>query len=251
MPAFPGMLPVINRECVAQAVRTGLGLDARINLVSRFDRKNYFYADLPAGYQISQYRASHRRHRHDRDRAAGRQHAPDRRDAPASGTGCRQVDARPAPDEILHRPQPRRRGADGDRQRARPAQPRGSRRLSAQAAHASCATSAPATATWRKARCAPTSTSPCASTGEAYPHALRGEERQFDPLRDARDRGRGEASDRRVGGRRDGRAGDPPVRRAARHHAQHAQQGRRARLPLLPRSRPAAAGARRARGWKA
>jgi aspartyl-tRNA(Asn)/glutamyl-tRNA(Gln) amidotransferase subunit B len=53
--AFPGMLPVINRECVAQAVRTGLGLAAHINLVSRFDRKNYFYADLPAGYQISQY----------------------------------------------------------------------------------------------------------------------------------------------------------------------------------------------------
>ena len=52
---FPGMLPVINRECVAQAVRTGLGLNARINPVSRFDRKNYFYADLPAGYQISQY----------------------------------------------------------------------------------------------------------------------------------------------------------------------------------------------------
>src|SRR5947209_209777 len=53
--AFPGMLPVINRECVAQAVRTGLGLNAHINTVSRFDRKNYFYADLPAGYQISQY----------------------------------------------------------------------------------------------------------------------------------------------------------------------------------------------------
>ena len=52
---FPGMLPVLNRECVAQAVRTGLGLNARINLVSRFDRKNYFYADLPAGYQISQF----------------------------------------------------------------------------------------------------------------------------------------------------------------------------------------------------
>lgn len=52
---FPGMLPVINRECVAQAVRTGLGLNAHINLVSRFDRKNYFYADLPQGYQISQY----------------------------------------------------------------------------------------------------------------------------------------------------------------------------------------------------
>ena len=51
---FPGMLPVVNGECVAQAVRTGLGLDAQINLVSRFDRKNYFYADLPQGYQISQ-----------------------------------------------------------------------------------------------------------------------------------------------------------------------------------------------------
>ena len=53
--AFPGMLPVINRECVRQAVRTGLGLNAQINKVSRFDRKNYFYADLPSGYQISQY----------------------------------------------------------------------------------------------------------------------------------------------------------------------------------------------------
>ncbi len=53
--AFPGMLPVINKFCVEQAVKTGLGLGAQINLVSIFDRKNYFYADLPAGYQISQY----------------------------------------------------------------------------------------------------------------------------------------------------------------------------------------------------
>jgi aspartyl-tRNA(Asn)/glutamyl-tRNA(Gln) amidotransferase subunit B len=53
--AFPGMLPVLNQECVAQAVRTGLGLAAHINLMSRFDRKNYFYADLPSGYQISQF----------------------------------------------------------------------------------------------------------------------------------------------------------------------------------------------------
>ncbi|WP_458096671.1 Asp-tRNA(Asn)/Glu-tRNA(Gln) amidotransferase subunit GatB [Roseomonas sp. WA12] len=52
---FPGMLPVINRECVAQAVRTGLGLNAQVNAWSRFDRKNYFYADLPQGYQISQF----------------------------------------------------------------------------------------------------------------------------------------------------------------------------------------------------
>ena len=53
--AMPGMLPVINGACVAQAVRTGLGLKAKINLKSRFDRKNYFYPDLPQGYQISQY----------------------------------------------------------------------------------------------------------------------------------------------------------------------------------------------------
>src|SRR6056297_2152858 len=52
--AMPGMLPVINEFCVEQAVRTGLGLKARINLVSAFDRKNYFYPDLPQGYQISQ-----------------------------------------------------------------------------------------------------------------------------------------------------------------------------------------------------
>jgi aspartyl-tRNA(Asn)/glutamyl-tRNA(Gln) amidotransferase subunit B len=54
--AMPGMLPVINEECVRQAVRTGLGLNAKINLRSVFDRKNYFYPDLPQGYQISQYK---------------------------------------------------------------------------------------------------------------------------------------------------------------------------------------------------
>jgi aspartyl-tRNA(Asn)/glutamyl-tRNA(Gln) amidotransferase subunit B len=52
--AFPGMLPVPNQECVRQAVRTGMALEAQINKWSRFDRKNYFYADLPQGYQISQ-----------------------------------------------------------------------------------------------------------------------------------------------------------------------------------------------------
>jgi aspartyl-tRNA(Asn)/glutamyl-tRNA(Gln) amidotransferase subunit B len=55
--AMPGMLPVINEECVRQAVRTGLGLAARINLKSVFDRKNYFYPDLPQGYQISQFKS--------------------------------------------------------------------------------------------------------------------------------------------------------------------------------------------------
>ncbi|MFZ4807612.1 MAG: Asp-tRNA(Asn)/Glu-tRNA(Gln) amidotransferase subunit GatB [Hyphomicrobiaceae bacterium] len=54
--AMPGMLPVINAQCIAQAIRTGLGLKAAINLNSVFDRKNYFYPDLPQGYQISQYK---------------------------------------------------------------------------------------------------------------------------------------------------------------------------------------------------
>src|SRR5689334_23514967 len=55
--AMPGMLPVINKFCVEQAVRTGLGLNAQINTKSRFDRKNYFYPDLPQGYQISQFKS--------------------------------------------------------------------------------------------------------------------------------------------------------------------------------------------------
>lgn len=53
--AMPGMLPVLNEECVHQAIKTGIGINAEINLVSIFDRKNYFYADLPLGYQISQF----------------------------------------------------------------------------------------------------------------------------------------------------------------------------------------------------
>jgi len=53
--AMPGMLPVINKHCIKQAVKSGLGLKAKINKFSIFDRKNYFYADLPQGYQISQY----------------------------------------------------------------------------------------------------------------------------------------------------------------------------------------------------
>src|SRR5262249_42546333 len=52
--AMPGMLPTPNEECIRQAVRTGMALEAKINPWSRFDRKNYFYADLPQGYQISQ-----------------------------------------------------------------------------------------------------------------------------------------------------------------------------------------------------
>ena len=132
--AMPGMLPVINEECVRQAVRTGLGLNAKINLRSVFDRKNYFYPDLPQGYQISQYKSpivgegevvvgdAGRRDRHRRHRAA------------ASGAGRRQVAARPASQHDRRRSQPLRRGADGDRVEARPALVRGGQGLPRQAA---------------------------------------------------------------------------------------------------------------------
>ncbi len=121
--AFPGMLPVINRECVAQAVRTGLGLAAHINLVSRFDRKNYFYPDLPAGYQISQYEHPIVGAGAVSIELADGSTKVDRRHPPASGAGRRQVAARPAPDAVVHRPQPLRGRADGDRERAGHPQP--------------------------------------------------------------------------------------------------------------------------------
>ena len=117
--AMPGMLPVINRECVAQAVRTGLGLKARINRRSTFDRKNYFYPDLPQGYQISQYKSP----------IVGEGEiqvdlTPDHsikvwNRAPASGAGRRQIVARSVADDELRRPQPLRGRSDGDRLQAR------------------------------------------------------------------------------------------------------------------------------------
>ena len=131
--AMPGMLPVPNKECIRQAVRTGMALDAKINRWSRFDRKNYFYADLPQGYQISQLyhplvgegeveilldekdESSDQAHRH---RAHPRR----------AGRG--QADARPASDDELRRSQPLRRRADGDRVAAGHAFARGSRGLS-------------------------------------------------------------------------------------------------------------------------
>ena len=210
--AFPGMLPVINRECVAQAVRTGLGLNAHINFVSRFDRKNYFYADLPAGYQISQY-----------------QH-------PIVGEGKIEIELADGstreigitrlhleqdagkslhdqhPSKIVHRSEPLRRGADGDRVGTRHPLARGGGRLCAQAAqhpalsrHLRRQHGGGLHARRRQRVGAP--------ARRAVPHALRGEERQLGALRHAGDRGGGEAADRGVGGRRHGRAGDTAVRK--------------------------------------
>jgi len=113
--AMPGMLPVINEECIKQAVRTGLGLNARINLKSVFDRKNYFYPDLPQGYQISQYKSplvgAGEVLVDMPDGAVGE----DRHRAAASRAGCRQIPARPACHDVLGRSQPLGRGAHGNR----------------------------------------------------------------------------------------------------------------------------------------
>ena len=94
--AMPGMLPVINEECVRQAVRTGLGLNAKINLKSVFDRKNYFYPDLPQGYQISQYKSPIVGEGEVDGRSAGRRQRHGRHRAAASRAGRRQIAARPA-----------------------------------------------------------------------------------------------------------------------------------------------------------
>ena len=113
--AMPGMLPVINRHCVEQAVLTGLGLKAKINPWSRFDRKNYFYPDLPQGYQISQYK----------DPIVGEGEIEVERDDGSAftvrierlhleqdaGKSIHDAD----PNATLGGPQPRRHGADGDR----------------------------------------------------------------------------------------------------------------------------------------
>ena len=95
---MPGMLPVINEECVEQAIRTGLGLKAKINLKSVFDRKNYFYPDLPQGYQISQYKSPIVGEGEVIVDLEGGETATRRHRAAASGAGRRQVAARPASD---------------------------------------------------------------------------------------------------------------------------------------------------------
>ena len=171
--AMPGMLPVINEECVRQAVRTGLGLNAQINLRSVFDRKNYFYPDLPQGYQISQYKSPIVGEGEVVVELDGGETATIGHRAAASGAGRRQVAARPEPDHVLCRPQPLRRGADGDRLQARHPRCRAGQGLCDQAALD------PALSRHLRRRhgeglaCAPTSTSPCASRATRSAPAAR------------------------------------------------------------------------------
>ena len=154
--AMPGMLPVINDECIRQAVRTGLGLKARINLKSVFDRKNYFYPDLPQGYQISQYKSP----------VVGEgEVVVDMPDGETVTVGIERLHLEQDAGKLLHDRHPAMsfvdlnrvgRGAHGDRVEAGSALVRGGQGLSSPSCGPSCAISAPATATWRRATCAPT-----------------------------------------------------------------------------------------------
>ena len=237
--AMPGMLPVINAECIAQAVRTGLGLNAKINLKSVFDRKNYFYPDLPQGYQISQYKQPivgegeveidvdgetmsvgiERLHlEQDAGKSIHDQH-PDYSyvDLNRSGVALMEIVSRPGHAliqagagvrfEAAHHPAlPRHLGRrHGEGQPARRRQ-----RLGEEAR--------------RQAR-----------------HALRDQERQLHPLHRPGHRDRGAPPDRHSRRRRQDQPGDAAVRPRQGRDAVDALQGRSARLPLLPRSRLAAA----------
>ena len=170
--AMPGMLPVINEECVRQAVRTGLGLNAKINLRSVFDRKNYFYPDLPQGYQISQYKSP----------VVGEGEVVVELDGGKTATigierlhleqDAGKVAARPVADDVLCRPQPLRRGVDGDCLETGHPRCRAGQGLCDQAALD------PALSRHLRRRhgegqpCAPTSTCPCASrAGRSAPAA--------------------------------------------------------------------------------
>ncbi len=239
--AMPGMLPVINEECVRQAVRTGLGLSAHINLKSVFDRKNYFYPDLPQGYQISQYKSPivgegevlvdmpdgetvrvgiERLHlEQDAGKSLHEQHpAATLVDLNRSGVALMEIVTRPdlrsAEDakaflsEAAHHPalprHLRRRHGEGPSARRR-------QRFGA----------APRRRAW---------------------YALRNQEPQLDPIHRSCHRARGVAADRRRRRRRHDRAGDAAVRSRQGRDALDALQGGGARLPLFPRSGPAAAG---------
>ncbi len=196
--AMPGMLPVINAECVRQAVRTGLGLKAKINLKSVFDRKNYFYPDLPQGYQISQYKSP----------IVGEgEILVDMPDGETVKVGIERLHLEQDAGKSLHDQHPTMSFVDLNRSGVA---------LMEIVSKPDLRSAEP--------------------TGRTARYPLRDQECQLDPIHRPGDRARGAAADRRHRGRRHDHPGDAPGRPQQGGDAFHAQQGGGTRLPLLPRS---------------
>ena len=245
--AMPGMLPVINAECVRQAVRTGLGLKARINLKSVFDRKNYFYPDLPQGYQISQYKSP----------IVGEgEVVVDMPDGETVRVGIERLHLEQDAGKSLHDQHPTMSLVDLNRSGVA---------LMEIVTKPDLRSADEAKAFLAKLRTILRYLGTCdgdmekgnlradvnvsvRKPGAPLRHALRDQERQLDPLHRPGDRARGAAADRDHRGRRHDRAGDAAVRSGQGRDALDAHQGGGARLPLFPRSGPAAARARAVAG---
>ena len=246
--AMPGMLPVINEECVKQAIRTGLGLKAEINHKSVFDRKNYFYPDLPQGYQISQYKQP----------IVGEgtvtvSVGPDREgNFEDIAVGIERLHLEQDAGKSLHDQHPTMSYVDLNRSGVA---------LMEIVSKPDLRSSDEAKAFLTKLRTIVRYLGTCDGNmdegsmradvnvsvrkpGGRLRHALRDQERQFDPLRRPGHRIRGAPPDRRARGWRQDRPGDAAVRSGQGRDALDALQGRGARLPLFPRSRPVAAGIR-------
>ncbi len=243
---FPGMLPVVNQECVAQAVRTGLGLDAQINLVSRFDRKNYFYADLPQGYQISQLYHP----------IVGAGHVEVEVDGATRRIGVTRLHLEQDAGKSLHDQDPARSFIDLNRSGVA---------LMEIVSEPDIRSPEEAGAYLRKLRSILRYLGTCDGNMEegsmradvnvsvrkhGEPFRTRCEVKNVSSIRFVMQAVEVEARRQieRLGGGRRGGAGDPAVRQRARRDPLDAVQGGRARLPLLPRPRPAAAGAGRGLG---
>ena len=219
---MPGMLPVVNRRCVEQAVRTGLGLRAEINRTSVFERKNYFYPDLPNGYQISQYAQP----------IVGRGVLTiDLPDGASKEIGITRLHLEMDAGKSLHDQKHDATLIDLNRSGVA---------LMEIVSEPDIRSGEEAVLYLRKLRSILRYLGSC--DGNMEQGSLRCDANVS--VRRPGDRVGGAAPGRADRGRRRGRAGDAPVRLDPRRDEVDAQQGRSARLPVLPRSGPAAAGPR-------
>ena len=222
--AMPGMLPVINRECVAQAVRTGPRAQGEDQSAFDLRPKELFLSRPAAGLSDFPVQEPDRRRRRDPRRPYPRPFHHGRDRAAASRAGRWQVPARPIADDELRRPQSLWGRPDGDRLQARHALGRGSESLCRQAAHHSALhrlerrRHGEGQSARRRQRLR-------APPRRSARHPVRDQERQLHPLHRPGDRGRGAAPDRARRGRRQGRPGDAAVRSGAGRDALDAFEG--------------------------